>query len=254
MGGEPVCAVCVFALPKDVPEEAPAAILKGAVEKCAEAGIALVGGHTVKDNEIKFGLAVTGLVHPDRIVTNAGAQVGDELVLTKPLGSGFLSTAMRADVLDAATALRAQEVMATLNRGAGEAMVEVGVHACTDITGFGLLGHAIEIAAGARATVRLEAAAVPWMEGLAPYVDKRFMCGGLHRNREYAEGRVRWSGGTEAQRLVISDPQTSGGLLIAVAAEKLDDLLAAMAERGVETRAVVGEVLARDGDTDVEVV
>jgi selenide,water dikinase len=133
-------------------------------------------------------------------------------------------------------------------------MIEVGAHACTDITGFGLIGHAIELGAGARATVRLEASAVPWMAGLAPYVDKRFMCGGLHRNREYAEGRVRWSGGTEEQHLVISDPQTSGGLLIAVAPEKLADLLAAMEQRGVETRAVVGEVVARDGDVDVEVV
>lgn len=254
MGGEPITAVSVYALPKDVPEGAPAAILQGAVDTCEEAGTALVGGHTVKDSEIKFGLAVTGLVHPDRVVSNAGAQVGDRLVLTKPLGSGFLATAIRADVLDEATALRAQQVMAALNRGAGEAMVEVGAHACTDITGFGLLGHTMELAAGASATVRLEAAAVPWIEGLAPYVDDRFVCGGLHRNREYAEGRVRWSGGTEAQRMVIADPQTSGGLLIAVAAEQLDDLLAAMARRGVETRAVVGEVVARDGETDVEVV
>ncbi len=110
--------------------------------------------------------------------------------------------------------------MATLNRGAAEAMVEVGVHAATDVTGFGLLGHLCEMAAASDVTIRLDAAAVPWIDGLAPFVDKRFMCGGLHRNREYAdaEGRVRWSGGTEAQQMVLADPQTSGGLLIAVAA------------------------------------
>lgn len=254
MGGVPVAAVSVYALPKDVPEGAPAAILQGAVDKCDEAGISLVGGHTVKDTEIKFGLAVTGTIHPDRVVTNAGAKVGDRLVLTKPLGSGFLSTAIRADALDEATAHRAQEVMATLNRGAGEAMIEVGANACTDVTGFGLLGHAIELAAGAGLTVRIEAGAVPWMEGLDAYAEQRFLCGGLHRNREYAEGRARWSGGTEQQHLVIADPQTSGGLLIAVAAERLDALLRAMERRGVETRAVVGEVVAREGDLDVEIV
>jgi len=254
MGGVPVTAVSVYALPKDVPEGAPAAILQAAIDTCEEAGCALVGGHTVKDTEIKFGLAVTGTVHPDRVVTNAGARVGDRLVLTKPLGSGFLSTAIRADALDDATAQRAQEIMATLNRGAGEAMIEVGANACTDVTGFGLVGHALGMAAAARVTVRLEAGAVPWMEGLAPFVDQRFTCGGLYRNREWAESRVRWSGGTDAQRLVMLDPQTSGGLLIAVAPDRLDDLLEAMERRGVETRAVVGEVLPRDGATDVEVV
>jgi selenide,water dikinase len=248
MGGVPVCAVCVFALPADVPEGAPSDILNGAIEVCQEAGTALLGGHTVKDTEIKFGLAVTGTVHPDRVVTNAGARPGDRLVLTKPLGSGFLATAMRADALDAETAERAMRVMATLNRGAGEAMLEVGVHAATDITGFGLLGHALEMAQGAGASIRLDAAAVPLIEGLDPYLNTRFMCGGLHRNREYgeAEGRMRLTGGTEAQRLAIMDPQTSGGLLIAVAEDRLDALLHAMAAHGVETRAVVGEVVPRE--------
>ncbi len=255
MGGEPVCAVCVFALPKDVPEDAPAAILNGAVETCTEAGVALVGGHTVKDQEVKFGLAVTGTVHPDRVVSNAGAKPGDVIVLTKPVGSGFLTTAMRAEMLDDDTALAAQEVMAQLNRGAGEAMVDVGVHAATDVTGFGLLGHLAEMAEGSDTTIRLDVRRVPWMKGLDRYLDKRFMCGGLHRNREYAddEGRVRWSGGDEAQHWAVTDPQTSGGLLIAVAPERLDALLAAMEERGVGTRAVIGEVLAHDGPR-VEVV
>jgi selenide,water dikinase len=255
MGGEPLCAVSVFAFPVDVPDGVPSAILIGAVETCAEAGCALVGGHTVKDPEIKFGLAVTGTIHPDRVVTNAAARGGDRLVLTKPLGSGFLTTALRADVLDAETTRRVQEVMACLNRAGAEAMVEVGVSAATDVTGFGLLGHAYQMALSSGVTIRLEADRIPWIEGLAPYVDPRFACGGLNRNREYADrsGRVRWRGGTEAQRMVIADPQTSGGLLISVPEDRLPALLGALERRGVATRAVIGSVVPKTEAT-LEVV
>jgi selenide,water dikinase len=254
MGGEPLAAVSVLALPKEIPEEAPPKILQGAVDTCALASTALVGGHTVKDKEVKFGLSVTGTVHPDRIVSNVGARPGDALVLTKPLGSGFLSTAIRASALPEEVALGVQGMMAELNRGAAAAMVEVGVHAATDITGFGLLGHAIELAAGSDVTLRVDAAAVPWVEGLDPFVNDRFMCGGLHRNREYADAgnRVRWSGGTKEQHMVLTDPQTSGGLLIAVPGERRDALLEALERHDVATRAVVGEVVARDaGDVEV---
>ena len=255
MGGEPVAAVSVLALPKEVPDGAPAQILQGAVDKCAEASTSLVGGHTVKDKEVKFGLSVTGTVHPDRIVANVGVKPGDALVLTKPLGSGFLSTAIRASVLDDETEERVQALMAELNRGAAAAMVEVGVNAATDITGFGLLGHAIEMAAGSDVTLEIEAAAAPWVEGLAPFVNDRFMCGGLHRNREYAdaEQRVRWMGGTKEQHMVLADPQTSGGLLIAVASEKLTALLEALERQGVSTRAVVGKAVER-ATGEVEIV
>jgi len=255
MGGTPVCALSVFALPPEIPDGVPSDILNGAVEVCERAGCALIGGHTVKDKEIKFGLSVTGTIHPDRIVTNAGARPGDRLVLTKPLGTGFLSTALRAGVLDETTTLRAMETMATLNREACEAMVEAGATAATDVTGFGLLGHAYGMAAGAGVTLRIVADAVPWLEGLPPFVDRRFACGGLHRNREYgdAPGRVLWRGGTEAQRMVIADPQTSGGLLVAVPEARLSALLDGLAGRGVPTRAVIGEVLPRSGHA-VEVV
>ena len=253
MGGTPVSAVCVFSLPADVPEGAAAAILQGAVDKCVEAGAPLVGGHTVKDTEIKFGLAVTGTIHPDKIVSNAGAKVGDVLVLTKPLGSGYLCTALKGGRLTEEEALHVMEIMATLNRGAAEAMVEVGVNAATDLTGFGLIGHALGMASASGVTMRIHAAAAPWMENLEKHATPKNTCGGLNTNMGYAKERVLWTGGTDMQRAVLADPQTSGGLFISVPAERADALLAALRTRGVETRAVVGEVVAR-GEKAVEVL
>ncbi len=253
MGGVPVAAVAVYALPVDVPEWVPAAILNGAIEKMSEANIPLVGGHTVKDTEIKFGLAVTGTVHPDEIVENKGTEPGDVLVLTKPVGSGFLCTAIKGGRLPEAETLRVMEVMAELNAGAGAAMTEVGVNAATDLTGFGIVGHAAGMGAASGTTLRIEAAKVPWIEGLEPYITPQNTCGGLNKNMSYAESHVAWKGGTEEQRKVLADPQTSGGLLISVPAGKLDELLDSLERHGVETRAVVGEVLER-GEHSVEVV
>lgn len=244
MGATPVTAVAVFALPSGLPEWVPSAIMNGAVETLTEAATPLVGGHTVKDSEIKFGLCVTGTIHPDRIVTNSGAQAGDVLVLTKPLGSGYLCTAIKRGVLSDEESLRVMRVMGALNRDAAEAMTTVGVNAATDITGFGLLGHALEMARGSGTTVRLSAGDAPWIEGLEAHATKDNTCGGLTRNLAYAQDEIEWTGGSETQRAVLADPQTSGGLLISVAADKLDALLAELARRGVETRAVVGEVLA----------
>jgi selenide,water dikinase len=247
MGGVPISAVAVFAIPAEVPESAPADILNGAIEKLTEAGAALLGGHTVTDAEIKFGLAVTGTVHPDRIVANAGARPGDVLVLTKALGTGYLCTAIKRDEIDPDTALRAMRLMATLNKDAAEAMNEVGARAATDVTGFGLVGHALGMAAASGVTIRLVAADVPGIPGLERHQTPKNTCGGLNRNRAYAdaEGRVAWRGGTPAQQAVMVDPQTSGGLLIAVPAAKQGDLLQSLADRGVETRAVIGEVVTR---------
>jgi selenide,water dikinase len=253
MGGTPVSAVCVYALPAKLPEHVPAEILNGAVDVLEEANTPLIGGHTVRDEEVKFGLCVVGTVHPSRIVTNAGAQAGDVLVLTKPLGSGYLCTALKRGVLDDDAIQRVMDVMTTLNKAGAEAMVEVGVHAATDVTGFGLLGHALGIATASGVTLRLRAADAPWIEGLAEHATKANTCGGLKRNLAYGDGRVRWDGGDEVQRAVLADPQTSGGLLISVPAERLDALLAALAARNVATRAVVGEVVART-DVAVEVV
>ena len=253
MGGTPVSAVSILAIPDDLPEGVVPEILNGAVDVCEEAGCAFVGGHTVADKDVKFGLCVTGTIHPDRIATNAGAKVGDRLVLTKPLGNGFLNTAIKRGKLPADVEERVLRLMSTLNRAGAEAMNEVGVHAATDVTGFGLLGHGIGVADASRVTLRLQAAAVPWIEGLAQHIDPKNVCGGLNRNLAYAKGRVHFAGGTPAQHQVLADPQTSGGLLISVAADRLPRLLQALERRGVATRAVIGEVVPR-GDVSIEVV
>lgn len=253
MGGVPVAAVCVYALPPGLPEGVAAEILNGAIETLTEAATPLVGGHTVKDHEVKFGLAVTGTVHPDKIVTNAGAKAGDAIVLTKPLGSGYLGTAIKRGVLPEAETLRVMEVMASLNKGAAEAMLEVGVHAATDITGFGVLGHAASMATASGTTIRLQAGQVPWIEGLEAFATAENTCGGLTKNLAYARGEVDLKGGSDLQHAVLADPQTSGGLFICVAADRLDDLLRALEQHGVTTRAVIGEVVEYTG-TAVEVV
>lgn len=255
MGGVPHSATDVMGLPSDLPQGVPAGILTGAVEKVTEAGAVLVGGHTVVDRELKFGLAVTGTIHPDRIVTNAGAKVGDALVLTKPLGSGYLCTALKGDRLSEEEVLGVMTVMADLNRAASEAMVEVGVHAATDITGFGLTGHAIGMADGAGVTLRLRAKDLPKIAGVEKHAHAKNVCGGLRKNLAYAQPRTRWgSDVTEEDRNFAADPQTSGGLLISVPASRLDALLSALARRGVATRAVVGEVVPRADGVSLEVV
>ncbi len=253
MGGTPVSAVSILAIPDDLPASIVPDILNGAVDVCEEAGCAFVGGHTVSDREIKFGLCVTGTIHPDKIATNAGAKPGDRLVLTKPLGSGYLNTAIKRGTLPDELAERVMVLMATLNRAAAEAMTEVGVNAATDVTGFGLLGHGLGVADASNVTLRIAAADCPWIEGLAEHITRKNTCGGLTRNLGYAEGRVAFRGGTEEQRAVLADPQTSGGLLISVPAARLSALLAALERRAVATRAVIGEVLPR-GSMSIEVV
>ncbi len=253
MGGTPVAAVCVYALPDTLPDGVPAAILQGAVEKCVEAGAPIVGGHTVRDTEIKFGLAVSGTVHPDKIVSNANAQVGDVLILTKPLGSGYLCTALKGGRLSDEEELHVMEVMATLNKAGAEAMIEVGVNSATDLTGFGLLGHAIGMANASGVSMRIDTANLPLMEGVERHATPQNTSGGLNKNMDYAKDHVVWTGGNELQRGVIADPQTSGGLFISVAADRADALIAALDARGVGCHPVVGEVVAQ-GDKAVEVV
>ena len=254
MGGTPLSCVDVLAIPDDVPTEVPAKILSGAVEKVVEAGAVLVGGHTVVDREIKFGLCVTGTIHPSKIVTNADARVGDVLVLTKPLGSGFLCTALKRGALDDDEEDRVMRVMATLNRAAGEAMVEIGVHSATDVTGFGLLGHGGGMAEASGVTFRFRGADLPRIEGVEAHMTRKNTCGGLNRNREWAEGRLLVGKGVrDADVALAADPQTSGGLLMSVAPDRLAALLSALERRGVETRAVVGDVVARTAHA-VEVV
>jgi selenide,water dikinase len=256
MGGTPLCAVDMLALPDDIPSYVPAQILNGAVEKIVEAGAALVGGHTIVDKGLKFGLAVTGTVHPDRIVTNAAAKAGDVLVLTKPLGLGFIATAIKREAISEEDALPALEVMATLNKAAGEAMVEAGVRAATDVTGFGLLGHACGMADAANVTFRFRARDLPRLPGIEKHLTKKNECGGLKKNLAYggADGHARYGPGvSEVDQALFADPQTSGGMLMCVPSDRLQGLLHGLERRGVATRAVIGEVVPRAG-ASVEVL
>ncbi len=254
MGGRPITVLGILGFPGELDPALMTEIMKGAAEVVKESGAVIAGGHTIIDSELKYGLAVTGLVHPDRVVRNSTAQVGDRLVLTKPLGTGLLTTGLKNGVVkDEALADEVTRMMVTLNRGAGEAMMEVGVNAATDITGFGFLGHAKEMADGSGVTLRVRYSAVPTLPHDVEKLAESCMSGGTSNNRRHAMQFVSFHEDVDhARQIVLFDAQTSGGLLISVAPEKTDDLLAALEAHGVETRAVVGEVVAQ-GESLIEV-
>ena len=244
MGGTPWTALGIVGFPqKTLPLEVLVATMQGAQEILVEAGVALLGGHTVKDPEFKFGLAVTGRVHPDRIVRNRGARPGDRLLLTKPLGTGILATAIKREQLDPETAALLVRTMRTLNRAAGEAMVEAGAHAATDITGFGLLGHALHMARASEATLRFTASAVPALPRAHELLAAGVFPGGLKDNAEALARDVRMPG--DAALRLLFDPQTSGGLLVSLAPAAEARFQTGLAARGAPPAARVGEVVAR---------
>ncbi len=217
-------------------------ILRGGGEKCAEAGVTVIGGHTIDDPEPKFGLAVTGFVHPDRVVTNATARPGDRLVLTKPLGMGVITTGIKQERTSRATIDEAIRIMATLNRAAAQAMTAVGVSAATDITGFGLLGHLHEMTRAAKVSAHLRLRDVPILEEAWTLARERVIPSGTHRNRAALEGVVAWEGIDEDGQVLLCDAQTSGGLLMAVPEDRVDRMLRALHTEGVPVAAVVGEI------------
>jgi len=246
MGGRPLSALAIVGFPDQaLGADVLAAILKGGALKAKEAGIDVVGGHTIKTDEPIYGLAVVGEVHPDRVVSNAGARPGDSLVLTKPLGIGIVTTANKqgADRLGAIG--EAIRLMTTLNAAACDAMLEVGAHAVTDITGFGLLGHLRNVCAASRVSARIVASRVPVLDAARTYVAEGIAPGGTHANRRFlAERTVTWGAGVDdAMQLLLCDAQTSGGLLIAVAPGKADDLVAALTKRGTPAAAIVGTIV-----------
>jgi len=241
MGAKPVTAMNLVAFPMDtLGVKTLSLILQGGLDKCQEAGVVLLGGHTVEDAEPKYGLSVTGLAHPEKIVTNAGAKPGDVLVLTKPLGTGILSTAAKAGEITYDDLREAVELMKTLNRDASAAMVEVGVNACTDITGFGLLGHLWEMASASRVSCDIHWDSVPLLPKVLDLVD--LAPGGAISNARYLKGFSSYEGGTEAFETVLCDPQTSGGLLIAVPGERLEQLMTALEAHGAGFFGVIGRI------------
>ena len=244
MGGHPLLALNIVGFPVDLPKETLGAILRGGASKAAEAGLLVVGGHTVDDAEPKYGMAVTGLIGPGEQMTNAGARPGDALVLTKPIGTGIITTAGKqqtapAPVLDGAVA-----AMRELNGAAAQAAKEAGVRACVDVTGFGLVGHLLGMLRSSGVGARLSHGAVPVLDGAVELLERDVAPGGTRRNLSSADPEVAWSDALDANaRLLLCDAQTSGGLLMAVAPDALDGLLGALERNGVATRAVVGEVL-----------
>jgi selenide,water dikinase len=248
MGGRPVTALNIVGWPKELPGDLLAEILNGGLEKIEEAGAALAGGHTVVDNEIKYGLAVTGVVDPAKILRNDGARPGDVLVLTKPLGMGAVSTAIKMQKVSEDVAKAAAEQMAALNRGASEAAQEVGVHASTDITGFGLVGHARNVAAASKVTARIETARVPAFPGALELIRRGVVSGGVARAREQTADTFRVSPSVSRELADLClDAETSGGLLLFVEKARSQELVAALREKRTHCAEVVGEVVPPQG-------
>ncbi len=235
IGAKPLTALALAAFPTcKLGIEALAALLRGGQETVSEAGAIIVGGHTVEDDEPKYGLAVTGLIDPKRMITTVGCRPGDQLVLTKPLGTGILTTALKGEILTESDISDAIRGMVTLNRAASMAMLKIGASACTDVTGFGLLGHALEMAEASGVLLTIEAAALP----LYPQVQEMAKMGlipvGSYNNRDYYLPRVLPTKALTTEVLdIVADPQTSGGLLISIPKEKLADLLALLSKVGV---------------------
>jgi selenide, water dikinase len=248
MGGTPKTALNLVCYPDDKDPGLTwlGDILRGGAERCTASGTVIVGGHTVRDAEIKFGLAVTGLVHPQRILTNAAARPGDRLVLTKALGTGFVTSAHKANACPEETFRAACASMVQLNDIGQQAMLEVGVHSATDVTGFGLAGHAMEMAEGSRTTLVLELSRLPLLPGAEALAHKPFLTRATVTNAEYVRPLLRIEGKPDPVRLeFFYDPQTSGGLLISVAGDKAETLVAALQKRGARAACVVGEVVER---------
>jgi selenide,water dikinase len=217
MGGEVLFALNIAAFPEDLDPEIFADILRGSADKVAEAGAAIAGGHTVRDREPKYGLAVTGIVHPDRILTKGGAQVGDALFLTKPLGAGVITTALKREQADPAHVQVATESMVKLNRAASRAALAAGAHAATDVTGYGLIGHALEMAEQAGVCFQFCFADIPFLPGAQAYADAWIFPGGAESNEAFYRPRTRFIAElTLAQQWLLFDPETSGGLLVSV--------------------------------------
>ena len=246
MGGRPLTALNIVCFPiKTMDISVLQDILRGGMEKVHESGAIVVGGHTVEDAELKYGLSVSGVIHPAEVVLNSGSKVGDKLILTKPVGTGIISTAIKGGLANASAEAKIVRSMTTLNQKAAELMQAVGVHACTDITGFGLLGHASEMIDHSDVGMVIQASAVPFFAEARKFAELGMIPGGLHRNRDFRINMVTIEKAVPAYLAdILFDPQTSGGLLIAVSAEKADGLLARMHQEGIPEAAVIGEVVA----------
>lgn len=244
MGGNPILALNVVAFPEELVESILPDVLRGGADKVIEAGAVVGGGHSIKSPEPIYGLSIIGEISTDKIMTNAGAKPGDVLILTKPLGIGVATTALKANMLSKETERQAVEVMSTLNREASKAAVQTGVNAITDITGFGLLGHAFEMAEASKVTLRLKAGLLPILSGMEGLAAMGILPAGLYHNKKYLKGKISISSEVpEALTDLAFDPQTSGGLLISVSEDRASVLLKLLKESGVKDATVIGKVV-----------
>ncbi len=243
MGGTPVTVMNIVCFPScDLPEDVLAQTLKGGQDKINESGAVLVGGHSVDDPEFKYGLSVTGIVHPDRVLTNCAARIGDAIILTKPIGTGIMSTAIKAKLAEENQIQEAVAVMSRLNRYAAEVMADFDVHACTDVTGFGLAGHLIEMARGAKKQISLYSQKVPLLKGVLTFANMGLVPAGAHKNRAFFKDLTRVSPVMDrALADLMFDPQTSGGLMISLKKQEAPFCVAQMEKKGINAR-IVGEV------------
>jgi len=246
-GGRPLTALNIVCFPiKAMDISILRETLKGGLSKMREAGVVLVGGHSVEDPELKYGLSVTGVIHPDRVIMNNGAQVGDKLILTKPLGTGIISTALKGGEASEKAVANSVKSMATLNRKASELMLTVDVHACTDITGFGLLGHACEMIEGTDVGMVIHPDAVPYFPEAKEYAEMGMVPGGTTRNRDFRLKMVEIDKNVSKVMVdILFDPQTSGGLLISVPAADAEPLVKRMRREGIKDATIIGEVVAK---------
>jgi selenide,water dikinase len=247
MGGRPLTALSIIGFPiETLSHKVMNKILWGGIDKLREADVVILGGHSIRDKEIKFGFAVTGLIHPSAIITNAGAKPGDRLILTKPLGTGIISFARQLGKASASALDAAGRSMAELNKVAAEEIAKAGVTTATDVTGFGLLGHLSEIVRQSRVTAEIYADSVPMFDGVLDYIRQGLISGAIERNREYASQFVKAEKGVSDDMLnVLCDPQTSGGLLIAVAEAEADALLQRLRKRGVRAAVFIGMIASK---------
>jgi selenide,water dikinase len=244
MGGKPLTAMNIVCFPVESMDISVLKdILRGGIDKMAEANVILLGGHSINDNELKYGLSVTGTVHPERLVTNGGARKGDRLILTKPLGTGIINTATKAGLADKKSIARVTKCMATLNDKASELMQGMGVHACTDVTGFGFLGHTVQLARNSKIGITINVAAVPFFPEAGKFARQGLCPAGLHRNREFYSSYVKIASELPLYvQDILFDPQTSGGLLISLEAGKAAMLTDMLKQAGVEDAVIVGEI------------
>jgi selenide,water dikinase len=245
MGGKPLTAMNIVCFPiKTMDISILREILKGGLDKIREAGATLVGGHSVEDSELKYGLSVTGTIHPSRVLTNVGAEDGDRLVLTKPLGTGIINTAIKAGMAKDESIEMVSNYMARLNNTASEVMLEIGARACTDITGFGLLGHACEMIQGTGKGMIIHGSNIPVFPGAQNFAQMGLVPGGTYRNRDFRICQVDTDPNVSPTLLdILFDPQTSGGLLIAVPGEKAGEMVKRLKERGIDEAAIIGDVV-----------